>query len=380
MDKVQQQKFAVAFDFPVVFTRGCLDPANRNLISVIDRRGGEHPHRVMAYVEQSVAPLAAALADYFAKHDETAQLVSPPRIIPGGEDVKSGWEQVRQVIAELAEHHMTRHSVVIAVGGGGLLDMVGFAASIVHRGLRMVRIPTTVLAQDDAGVGVKTGINDHGQKNFIGTFAPPFAVINDVTLLTTLPDAHWLGGIAEAFKVAMIKDAAFFDWLCKSASKLSGRDLDAMEEMIQRCAMLHLEHISSSGDAFEQGSSRPLDFGHWSAHALETLSGFALGHGQAVAIGIALDSYCAMRRRFITSDDLERLLRGLSDARLPVWHPLLSRPEILDGLERFREHLGGPLTLAMPDGVGRLREVDAVDPAIIAEGIEYLRSWRPSST
>jgi len=376
MDDVYDQRLTVAFDFPVIFTRQVFAPGNAALANAIDRKGGARPHRVIAYVDGGVEPLVPAVAGYFAAHRAVAELVLPPQIVTGGEATKSGWTQVRQIMTTLGEQRLCRHSVVVIVGGGGVLDMVGFAASLVHRGLRVVRVPTTVLGQNDAGVGVKTGMNEHGQKNFVGTFAPPFAVLNDVTLLTTLPDREWVGGIAEAFKVALIKDAAFFDWLCGAAARLRARDLDAMEQLIRRCAELHLDHIRTSGDPFEQGSARPLDYGHWSAHRLEVLSGFTLGHGQAVAVGLALDSYYASRQGFISAADLERLLRGLTASGLPVWHELLERTEVLDGLEQFREHLGGELTLAMPAGVGRLQQIHAVDRAVIADGIRYLKSWR----
>lgn len=129
--------------------------------------------------------------------------------------------------------------------------MVGFVTALVHRGLRLVRMPTTVLAQNDAGVGVKNGMNEHGVKNFLGTFAPPFAVVNDAAFLETLPDEHWRGGISEAFKVAIIKDRAFFEFLVRSAPRLRAREANAMEALVKRCAVLHLEHIASSGDPFE---------------------------------------------------------------------------------------------------------------------------------
>jgi 3-dehydroquinate synthase len=241
-----------------------------------------------------------------------------------------------------------------------------------------VRVPTTVLAQNDGGVGVKNGMNEHHSKNFVGTFAPPFAVINDFDYIANLPQKEWLGGIAEAFKVAIIKDARFFDFLCRHAVRLRARDLPAMEHLIERCAELHLHHIRSSGDAFEFGSARPLDFGHWSAHRMEIDSGYRLGHGQAVAIGIALDSYYAFRKRFLSAAELERIITGLLDAGLPIWDPVLGkrrggRPLVLIGLEQFREHLGGELTVTMPAHIGRKIEVHSMDDRVIAAGIEFLR-------
>ncbi len=185
---------------------------------------------------------------------------------------------------------LCRHSYVAAVGGGALIDTVGFAAATAHRGIRLLRVPTTVLAQADAAIGVKNSVNAMGQKNFLGVFTPPAAVLNDFAFLSTLSQKDWIGGVAEAVKVALIKDAAFFTFLERRARALARRDLPAMRQVIYRCAALHLDHIASGGDPFEQGNSRPLDFGHWAAHRLELLSGFELGHGEAVAIGLALDT------------------------------------------------------------------------------------------
>ena len=149
--------------------------------------------------------------------------------------------------------------------------------------------PTTTLSQADSGVGVKNGLNAFGQKNFIGTFTPPFAVINDFNLLATLAPRDKRSGYVEAVKVACIRDANFFDELERDAGQLAAFEPAAMKQLIRRCAELHLDHIATSGDPFEAGSARPLDFGHWAAHKLEQLSDFHICHGEAVAIGIALD-------------------------------------------------------------------------------------------
>ncbi|MCP4377747.1 MAG: 3-dehydroquinate synthase, partial [bacterium] len=259
----------------------------------------------------------------------------------------------------------------------------GFAASLVHRGLRVVRMPSTVLGQNDAGVGVKTSMDEHGQKNFIGTFAPPFAVVNDFSMIETLSDRDWTGGIAEAFKVAIIKDADFFEFLCDNSLALKNRDQQTMETLIRRCAIIHLDHISTSGDPFETGSARPLDFGHWSAHKIETMSDYWVGHGQAVAVGIALDSYYAMREGLITSEQFERILTAMTACGLPIYLEYLSRQtagelEILVGLDEFREHLGGRLNVTLPNGLGDKCEVHHLDREIITEAIEYLQARKTS--
>jgi len=236
-----------------------------------------------------------------------------------------------------------------------------------------------VLAQNDAGIGVKNGIDDRGMKNFAGTFSPPFAVISDLEFLRTLPDKYWIGGISEAFKVAIIKDRAFFDLLCRYAGRLRRRDEDAVESVIKRCAAIHLKHIQSSGDPFEYGTARPLDFGHWSAHKLEILSGYEIGHGQAVSIGIALDAVYASHVGLITLRERDSIIDALEQTGLPVWSHYLEHrtpsgePEILKGLAEFQEHLGGELHITLPHGIGSRVEVHKMDPDLIAQAVAYLK-------
>ncbi|MBN1422099.1 MAG: 3-dehydroquinate synthase [Planctomycetes bacterium] len=378
------QGFAVPFDYPVIFARRVFDSGNPLFADVLDRRGEQRRHRAVFYIDDGVARahpnLPGAIKEYFHARPDALELAATPEVKPGGERAKTDWQVVRDVMFAIGNLHLDRQSFVVGIGGGAFLDMVGFAASIVHRGLRLVRLPTTTLAQDDAGIGVKNGMNEHGMKNFVGTFAPPFAVIDDFAFLPTLAQEDWVGGVAEAFKVAIIKDAAFFEFLCARAGDLRRRDQRAMEEVVRRCAILHLEHIRTNGDPFEFGSARPLDFGHWAAHKLEGMSGYAIGHGQAVAIGIAIDAYYAMRQRWIDEREFDRIVAGLLETGLPIWAEELDArtPEgvlvVLDGLRDFREHLGGVLTVTFPDGIGRKREVHAMSPILIEEAIAALRA------
>ena len=384
------QKFAVSFEYPVHFARGALAGDNPLLADTLDRLHESRRHRAAVFVDSGVAAshgqLMSDIREYFHSRPGKIELAGAPIVVPGGEAAKASWEPVREVMWTLGNLHLDRQSFVIAIGGGAMLDMVGFAASIVHRGLRMVRLPTTTLAQNDAGIGVKNGMNEHGQKNFVGTFAPPFAVINDSDFLATLSQRDWIGGAAEAFKVALIRDAGFFDFLCEHAAALRGRDAAAMETLVRRCAVLHLEHIRDGGDPFEFGSARPLDFGHWSAHKLELMSSHAMGHGQAVAVGLALDSYYAMSRKLISPADLERILRALLECGLPVWCEPLSQRDtagqlvVLEGLDQFREHLGGLLCVTLPDGIGRGTEVHHVDYDVVEQGVEFLRGFGKGGT
>jgi 3-dehydroquinate synthase len=268
--------------------------------------------------------------------------------------------------------------MVIAIGGGALLDMAGFAAATSHRGVRLIRLPTTVLAQNDSGVGVKNSLNLFGKKNFIGTFTPPFAVINDFDFLDSLPDRDWCSGVAEAVKVGLIKDASFFEYVESVASALASRDRGVMERVIYRCAELHLQHIAGS-DPFETGSSRPLDFGHWAAHKLEQLTNHRLRHGEAVSVGIALDTTYSHLRGMLSKQEWLRVMNVLMELDLPLYVPELEAGDefesgsLLSGLSEFREHLGGELTIMLLEGIGRGIEVHEMDRDTIRRSVASLR-------
>jgi 3-dehydroquinate synthase len=341
------------------------------------------PRKALVILEDSLAQalpdLQGRIENYFAAHASRLCLVRPPLFVCGGERAKNSSALVGEFYSQLQRHHVDRHSYLIAVGGGALLDVVGFAAATAHRGIRHVRIPTTTLSQADSGVGVKNGMNAFGQKNFIGTFAPPYAVINDFQLLATLPPRDKRSGYVEAVKVACIRDAGFFDDLERDAEELAVFAPGVMKPLIQRCAELHLDHIVTGGDPFESGSARPLDFGHWAAHRLEQLSHFRISHGEAVAIGIALDVLYSRNTGLLDALSAERILNLLEKLGFELFAGELVNqdsaglPAILGGLEEFREHLGGELSVTLLSEIGRSVEVHAMDVRSIAAGIAELR-------
>ena len=377
-------KFDQAYHYPVCFTRDVFSITNPVLINTLVVKNQTQPRKIMVMIDDGVTrqnpQLLNDISLWFEHHRDRVCLAWEPVVFPGGEQVKNSWDHVHRATKAMDDSGIDRHGVVIALGGGALLDMVGFSASMFHRGIQLVRLPTTTLAQNDAGIGVKNGINQYGKKNCLGTFYLPVAVINDSRFLETLPFDHFIGGVAEAFKIALIRDKSFFLFLEKNSALLKQRDSKAIEETIERCARLHIEHIAHSGDAFETGSSRPLDYGHWSAHKLEMLSGFAMGHGQAVSIGIALDSYYAWQQSLIARAELDRIITALINCGLPVWSPYLEttdssgRLEIENGLEEFRLHLGGQLTFTMPDGIGQKCERHSMDFHIIRQGVAFLKN------
>lgn len=384
-----QQTIQLTFSYSNIFTENVFDPDNRILLETVvaGRAPGKRAAKVLAVVDREVASqhpgLIKGICAYCERHQDVFSLVAAPVLVPGGEEVKNDDRYVREIQERVNRHGIDRHSYIFAIGGGAVLDMVGFAASVSHRGIRLVRFPTTVLAQNDSGVGVKTGINAFGKKNFLGTFVPPFAVLNDLTFLTTLSDRDWRSGIAEAVKVALIKDAHFFAFIEKHAAQLVARDMGSMQELIIRCARLHLDHIATCGDPFESGTSRPLDFGHWAAHKLEQLSAFRVRHGEAVAIGLALDSTYSMLTGTLDKGAWERILRLLQALGFNLFEPELlegagtdGTPAILKGLEEFREHLGGELTVMLLHGLGGGFETHHMDEKTILRGMEILQYWQ----
>lgn len=371
--KLIKQKFSVPFEYSVHFTKGIFKENNGLFAQVLK---GHRRVKALFVIDQGVAnthpSLVEQLRDYSAGHADQFILAADPILVPGGEIVKNDQQYLQQIIEACNTHGIDRHSYLIAIGGGALLDMAGFAAAVAHRGIRHIRIPTTVLAQNDSGIGVKNGINAYNKKNFLGTFAPPFAVINDSDFLRTLEDRDWRSGISEAVKVALIKDAGFFDWIEVNAENLNQRNLQVMSELIYRCAKLHMDHIGGA-DPFEMGSSRPLDFGHWAAHKLEQLTSYELRHGEAVAIGICLDVAYSYLNGMISYDDYNRIIRLFQILGFEIYDPALSGDNVLRGLEEFREHLGGQLTIMLLSAIGEGKEVNKMKEDLILKAANELK-------
>jgi len=376
-----QQSFAVSFQYKVFFTAHLFELSNTLFAQFLQEQRAEGlQKKILFVIDETVADRHPQLEEQIVQYFNNIPAVKLAAIITviGGEEVKNSEEHLHQVISAINQYGIDRHSYVAAIGGGSVLDMVGYASAISHRGVKHIRIPTTVLSQNDSGVGVKNSINYFGKKNFLGTFAPPVAVFNDTHFLTTLSERDWSSGISEAVKVALIKEAAFFNWLEEHAHAMGARDMAAMQYQIKRSAELHMQHIAS-GDPFEMGSARPLDFGHWSAHKLEQLSGFAVRHGEAVAMGIALDSTYSYLTGWLSEHDLKRILQVLENIRLPITHPLMEindgKHALLDGLNEFREHLGGQLTITLLKAIGKGEEVHEMDSNLICKASQYLQQY-----
>ena len=364
--------FVVPFTHRLRFTEDVFGADAETLFEVMPP-GGETAPKVLVYCDAPIAEVNADLCERIETVLEgRVDLVAPVQKVVGGEACKNDSAVIDRMLADINRFDMDRRSYIVVIGGGAVLDAVGYAAAVAHRGIRLVRLPATTLAQDDSGVGVKNAVNWFEKKNWKGTFASPWAVINDRRLLDSLPDRDFRAGFSEAVKVALLKDAEFFDRIAASATRIADRDWDACDPVIRESAVWHLRHITRGGDPFEFLEARPLDFGHWSAHKLEPMSDYAVRHGEAVAIGLAIDVAYSVLKHGLSEADRDRIHQTLEDLGLPLAHPLITDTDVLlDGLEEFRQHLGGRLTVTMISAPGHPVDVHEIDTAAMREAIEF---------
>ncbi len=379
--------FSVQFHYRLRFTRDVFGQDHAVLAEALDPADAAYARAqfwVDANVMEARPELRQEIHQFCDRHRDRLVRAGSIQIVPGGEDVKNDIHLLEPILKAFHAANLDRRSYVVVIGGGAVLDAVGFAAAIAHRGLRLVRLPTTTMGQGDSGIGVKNAVNLFNKKNWLGAFAVPWAVINDAALLATLSQRDFVSGFSEAVKVALLKDSSLFDHLWATAPQIRERKMDIVAPVLRRSAELHLAHITRGGDPFEMREARPLDFGHWSAHKLETLTGHAVRHGEAVAIGIALDSRYSVQSGLLEPGADERICRLLEELGFELWHDdLLRRDErgggglaIMAGLREFREHLGGELTITLLDDLGVGEEVHEIDEALMAECIDWLRARR----
>lgn len=373
-----KQSFKVEYEYQLYFTSGLFNVENPLFNKLIADYKVFGPIKLLFVIDDGVHnhhPNLVRQIKAYCEHNSETLRQTETIIVAGGERAKNGDASIELVLNGINENKICRHSFVIVIGGGAIIDMVGYAAAIAHRGVKLIRIPTTVLSQNDSAVGVKNSVNAFKKKNFLGTFAPPYAIINDVDFLETLEQRDWISGIAEAIKVSLIKDKEFFQYINEHASALKNREMEPMHYVIYKCAEMHMQHIAQGGDPFETGSSRPLDFGHWAAHKMEFMTNYAMRHGEAVAKGIALDVTYAQLIGLITESDLQHILKVMTTIGFDLTLPVNTSNEIdslLNGIEEFREHLGGQLTITLISGLGIKYDVHTIDKKLMTKAIEKL--------
>ncbi|QEG20623.1 3-dehydroquinate synthase [Mariniblastus fucicola] len=375
--------FEVPFRHRVRFTENLAENDTGVLLDLLESPSEIKP-RVLIVVDDQLLENSGRVAELIEKLENNQDILlldggsterpGPAFVLPGGETAKNSTQYVEQLLSLINERNLDRRSYIVVIGGGAVLDAACYASAIAHRGIRVIRIPTTTLAQGDSGVGVKNAINFFRKKNWIGTFAVPWAVINDAALLTTLPSRDFRCGFSEAIKVSLLKSENDFDELCRNAKQIANREMDVAFAAIKKSCLWHLKHITRGGDPFEALEARPLDFGHWSAHKMEQMSGYRLRHGEAVGIGVAIDCIYSSRVFGFPEEDMRRVIKCLEDFRLPLWDSTLNDFDaLLGGLEEFRQHLGGRLTITMLEEVGDPIDVHEIDADQMRASIEELR-------
>ena len=286
-------------------------------------------------------------------------------MVPDGEEYKT-MVQAQRLIDLAVEHHFDRSSLVITLGGGVIGDLGGFVAAIYQRGIDFVQVPTTLLAMVDSSVGGKVAVNHPRAKNMIGAFHQPRLVLIDTTTLYTLSLRDYRSGLAETIKYGIIADRDFFAYLQENAGLINRRDETVLRHAIRRSCEIKAAIVED--DERESGVRAILNLGHTFGHAIETCSGYgAYRHGEAVAMGIVLDTRLAHRLNLLDTTDKESIL-ALMDAlglNLPV--PKLPPQELLNVMCQDKKVRHGRLRLVLPTAVGRVAIRDDIDPALIAE-------------
>ncbi|MEF9943295.1 MAG: 3-dehydroquinate synthase [Burkholderiaceae bacterium] len=319
--------------------------------ALIDRIGeGLAPHaptRILVVTNTTVAPL------YGERVQAACAAVAPTALValPDGEQYK-GWDGVAQILAALVAHRADRKSLVVAVGGGVVGDMAGFAAAIYMRGLRFVQVPTTLLAQVDSSVGGKTGINLPAGKNLVGAFHQPIAVVADTDTLNTLPARELSAGLGEIIKHGLLADAAYLDQIERDLPQLRACDAAELTRVIARSCEIKAGVVAR--DEHETGERALLNLGHTFGHAIESLAGYGTWlHGEAVGCGLCLAADLSRRLGYLSAADVSRVERIVAAAGLPVRIEGLSMLAAIESMRGDKKSEGGAIRFIVLESLGR---------------------------
>jgi len=304
--------------------------------------------------DEVVAPLYLSAVKLALQGARVAQIV-----IPGGEQAK-GWETLNRVFDALLQARCGRDTLIVALGGGVVGDLAGFAAAVYQRGVALVQVPTTLLAQVDSSVGGKTAINHALGKNMIGAFHQPRAVISDVSTLDTLPDRELRSGVAEVIKHGLALDAAFFQWLESDIEKILQRDPAALARAVRRSCELKARIVAE--DERESGARALLNLGHTFGHAIEAATGYgAWLHGEAIAAGMVMAAELSALMGHLKKTEVGRVRELLTRAGLPVAGPALAPERLLELMAHDKKAAKGRTRFIVLEAIGRAALRSAVD-------------------
>lgn len=288
-------------------------------------------------------------------------------VLEDGEQAKR-WENVDRICDALLASRVGRDGLLVALGGGVIGDLAGFAAAVYQRGIDFLQVPTTLLAQVDSSVGGKTAINHARGKNMIGAFHQPIGVISDVASLDTLPDRELRAGLSEVIKHAAALDSAFFGWLERNVSRLVQRDRDALVHAIRRCCELKADVVAE--DEREAGRRALLNFGHTFGHAIELGAGYGSWlHGEAVAAGMVMGAELSRRLGLVPAEDVERLRELIRAAGLPVKGPALAPERLVELMATDKKAAQGKVRFVLLESLGRASLRGGVAPELVSESI-----------
>jgi 3-dehydroquinate synthase len=303
--------------------------------------------RVAIVTNETVGPL------YLARLSEALAVrgvAIVPIVLPDGEAYKN-WQTLNTIFDALLEHRCERRTAIVALGGGVVGDMAGFAAAVYQRGVPFVQIPTTLLSQVDSAVGGKTAINHPLGKNMVGAFYQPQVVLADTDTLATLPERELSAGLAEVIKYGLIRDPDFFDWLEKNIERLLAKEAEALVYAIEESCRNKAEVVAM--DERETGVRATLNLGHTFGHAIEAGTGFGTWlHGEAVAAGMVLAAQLSQRLGHLTDHDVGRVINLLERARLPVRAPDLGFERYLELMGHDKKVEGGRLKFVLMETIG----------------------------
>jgi len=288
-------------------------------------------------------------------------------VLDDGEQSKR-WTSLERVFDALLAARCGRDTLIVALGGGVIGDLAGFAAAIYQRGVALLQVPTTLLAQVDSSVGGKTAINHVQGKNMLGAFHQPRAVITDVATLDTLPERELRAGLAEVIKHALALDLRFVEWLEKNIDELLARERSALVYAVRRCCELKAGVVAA--DERESGVRSLLNFGHTFGHAIETGTGYgAWLHGEAIAVGMVMAAELSARAGLIAAADVHRVRSLLRRAGLPITGPALGAERLLELMAIDKKAAGGRVRFVLLDSVGAASLREAVDERLVREAI-----------
>ena len=342
--------------YPIYIDRGLL---GQDLI-----RGHVRGNQVMVVTNETIAPLYLD-----AVTRGLGDLQCDTLILPDGEQHKT-LATLERIFDALMAHRHSRTTTLVALGGGVIGDMVGFAAACYQRGVDFIQVPTTLLAQVDSSVGGKTAVNHPRGKNMIGAFHQPRAVVIDTAVLDTLPEREFAAGMAEVIKYGLIRDPEFFQWLLDNQAALAARDTAPVAEAILRSCRNKAEVVAA--DETEQGNRALLNLGHPFGHAMETFTGYRDWlHGEAVSAGMVMAARMSLELGWLKQADLDRVSDSLAAWKLPVTAPEgMARADFSELMALDKKVQNGRLRLVLLNQIGDALVTGEYDPNALTRTLE----------